>query len=265
MSDASARWLDLGTRILSASVMTAVTLAALWYSPAAWAVYALLIYCVMIWELSALCDPAVNGRLRIGLAVLPLISLPGLHALGASFGYVTGFAALAVPLVAGLAVLGQRRLLWLGYGATLAIATLFLIYANDRYGMTGVIVLIALVAVSDTAGYFAGRAFGGPKFWPAISPKKTWSGTLAGWVFTAIFGYFAFPLIGVAPVMGAVLSVVLGFSAQLGDIAESAMKRRAGIKDSSNLLPGHGGVLDRLDGLIAAACVAGVMALAAGG
>ena len=177
---------------------------------------------------------------------------------------LVGLGGGLIPLVAGLVMLGQRRLLWLGYGATLAIATLFLIYANDRYGMTGVFVLIALVVVSDTAGYFAGRAFGGPKFWPAISPKKTWSGTLAGWVFTAIFGYFAFPLIGVAPVMGALLSVVLGFSAQMGDIAESAMKRRAGIKDSSNLLPGHGGVLDRLDGLIAAACVAGVLALAAG-
>ena len=264
MSEASARWMDLGTRVLSALVMAAVTVAALWVSPVTWAIYALLIYCVMLWELSPLCDPPVSGRVRIGLAVIPVISIVIFHWAGSYFGYLTGFAALAVPLVVGTVILRQRRLLWLGYGTLLAIAALFLIYANARYGPVGVLLLIGVVAISDTAGYFAGRLIGGPKFWPAISPKKTWSGTVAGWVFTGVFGYLVFPFIDIEPLKGAVLAVVLGFSAQMGDIAESAMKRRAGIKDSSNLLPGHGGVLDRLDGLVSAACLAGAIALVAG-
>ena len=100
-------------------------------------------------------------------------------------------------------------------------------------------------------GYFAGRSLGGPKFWPAISPKKTWSGTVAGWVGAALVG------LGFVVFTGAgwgliVLSPLVSFAGQMGDIAESWIKRRTGVKDSSRLIPGHGGVLDRFDALIGA-------------
>jgi phosphatidate cytidylyltransferase len=113
-------------------------------------------------------------------------------------------------------------------------------------GIEAVVWLVGVVILCDIGGYFAGRMLGGPKFWPAISPKKTWSGTAAGWICAAIWG-FAFGGIGLA-----IVSIVIAFAGQLGDILESYLKRRAGIKDSSNLIPGHGGVLDRFDALVAA-------------
>ena len=87
---------------------------------------------------------------------------------------------------------------------------------------------------TDVAGYFAGRIIGGPKFWPAVSPKKTWSGTAAGWIAAAIVGLFFAPHL---PGPTVLLSVVLSFASQMGDAAESALKRRTGVKDSSNLIP----------------------------
>jgi phosphatidate cytidylyltransferase len=117
---------------------------------------------------------------------------------------------------------------------------------------------VAIVVVSDVAGYFAGKALGGPKFWPRISPKKTWSGTVAGWIGAGLVGaVFADPTgagLALVPV-----SVLVGFAGQMGDIAESAAKRMQGVKDSSNLIPGHGGVLDRFDAMLGAALMAGLL------
>ena len=102
----------------------------------------------------------------------------------------------------------------------------------------------------------AGRMIGGARFWPSISPKKTWSGTIAGWILTGLLGavlmYYS-GLIWMVPV-----SVAVAFGSQLGDIAESWIKRRVGVKDSSNLIPGHGGFLDRFDGFIGGAGVLGI-------
>ena len=119
------------------------------------------------------------------------------------------------------------------------------------YGMIALIWLISVVVTVDVAGYFAGRMLGGPKFWPKVSPKKTWSGTLAGWVGAAGVGtlfvantHAHWSLIWV--------SVLVALAAQMGDIAESALKRRMGVKDSAATIPGHGGLMDRFDGLLAA-------------
>ena len=111
--------------------------------------------------------------------------------------------------------------------------------------------LALVVIVTDVAGYFAGRFIGGPKFWPRVSPKKTWSGTVAGWVGAGVVGliFMAQPGVG-AEVVG--ISIAISMASQMGDIAESAMKRKMGVKDSSNLIPGHGGVFDRFDGMLGA-------------
>ena len=111
--------------------------------------------------------------------------------------------------------------------------------------------LVAVVVASDTMGYFAGRLIGGPKFWPRISPKKTWSGTVAGWVGAGLVGA-GFAAAGTVPWAYALLSPLIALAGQVGDIVESWIKRRAGAKDSSRLIPGHGGVLDRFDALVGA-------------
>jgi phosphatidate cytidylyltransferase len=127
--------------------------------------------------------------------------------------------------------------------------------------------LIAVVVASDVGGYFVGRIAGGPKFWPRISPSKTWSGTLAGWVGGALVGGAGAAMLGVTGgglALATLLAVVLACAAQAGDLWESALKRRAGVKDSSNLIPGHGGVMDRFDGMIGAAALMGAVALVTG-
>jgi phosphatidate cytidylyltransferase len=111
--------------------------------------------------------------------------------------------------------------------------------------------LIAIVVASDIAGYFAGKLIGGPKVWPRISPRKTWSGTVAGWIAAGLVGLAAWAAGG--PLLALVLAPLLAVAAQLGDVAESAVKRRLGVKDASSLIPGHGGLLDRFDALLGAA------------
>ncbi|MFT7370353.1 MAG: phosphatidate cytidylyltransferase [Octadecabacter sp.] len=111
--------------------------------------------------------------------------------------------------------------------------------------------LVSIVVLTDIVGYFVGRSFGGPKFWPALSPKKTWSGTIGGWIGAAIVG-IVFVIFFNAGWMVILLSILVSFAGQMGDIAESALKRRQGVKDSSTLIPGHGGLLDRFDALLGA-------------
>ena len=122
--------------------------------------------------------------------------------------------------------------------------------------------LILVVVASDVAGYFAGRILGGPKFWPRVSPKKTWSGTIAGWLLAGAIGGYLGVFLGLGWHWNfALISAVLAFAGQMGDIAESAIKRHMSVKDSSNLIPGHGGVLDRFDGLIAVSALAYLLIL----
>jgi phosphatidate cytidylyltransferase len=110
---------------------------------------------------------------------------------------------------------------------------------------------LGLVWATDIGAYFAGRSIGGPKLAPRVSPSKTWAG-LAGGVLAALLTGFLFHRFGGLPIQLAAASGVLAVAAQLGDLFESGMKRRAGVKDSGTLLPGHGGVMDRLDGVATA-------------
>lgn len=167
----------------------------------------------------------------------------------------------AVLLVAVPVVIGWRgtnpahRGKFVAFALSFFLACLSLLQVREDAGLA-VALWIAVTAVqSDVLGYFVGKALGGPKFWPAISPNKTWSGTLAGWIGAVVLavlfiaaGYGSWWMLPVAP--------LLAFAGQMGDIAESALKRRTGIKDSSDLIPGHGGVMDRFDALTAAFLVA---------
>ncbi len=171
----------------------------------------------------------------------------------------------AVLLVAVPVVIGWRgtnpahRGKFVAFALSFFLACLSLLQVREDAGLA-VALWIAVTAVqSDVLGYFVGKALGGPKFWPAISPNKTWSGTLAGWIGAVVLavlfiaaGYGSWWMLPVAP--------LLAFAGQMGDIAESALKRRTGIKDSSDLIPGHGGVMDRFDALTAAFLVALVFA-----
>lgn len=130
--------------------------------------------------------------------------------------------------------------------------------APNGYGLLLAFWALALVWATDIGAYFAGRSIGGPKLAPRVSPSKTWSG-LGGGVLAALLTGFLLYRFADLPIQLAAASGLLAVMAQLGDLLESGMKRRAGVKDSGTLLPGHGGVMDRLDGVVAVAPLAALL------
>ena len=156
--------------------------------------------------------------------------------------------------------------MWAGAGVLYAGALVVgvnLLRASPAYGLPAILWLFAVVWGTDVLAYFGGRLIGGSKLWPSVSPGKTWSGAIVGAVAGALLGSL---VAAVATPGGArflpmtMLGLVVSVVSQLGDLFESAMKRRAGVKDSSRLIPGHGGLMDRLDGFIAATAVAAILA-----
>jgi phosphatidate cytidylyltransferase len=130
-----------------------------------------------------------------------------------------------------------------------------------EFGLYHTVWLIGIVVVTDTAGYLVGRIIGGPKVFPRISPKKTWSGVLAGWVAVGLFSWLFVE--NIAPqslfIKFLSISILLSVSSQIGDMIQSHLKRKSDVKDSSGLLPGHGGFMDRFDGFVGAMVVTGLI------
>lgn len=249
----SAQWSDLKARVISAIVMLVVGVFALVQGGLVFQVLAAAICGGMIWELSRMMAPN-SGTFPLqmgGLAAAALFAVPFLPAF-------LILPILIAPTIVGTSKVDKDKLIYGLYAVALMLASAGFLMLRSLKGMDWVFWLVAVVVVTDVAGYFAGRLFGGPKFWPSISPKKTWSGTGAGWIAAAIVG-----LILGGPFL-ALVSALMSFASQLGDIAESAIKRRCGIKDSSNLIPGHGGLLDRFDGLMAAALVVAIVSVSVG-
>jgi phosphatidate cytidylyltransferase len=174
-----------------------------------------------------------------------------------------------LTLAAGAAILfttpsreqGAWAVAGLAYAALPAFALVWL-RSDALLGAAAVIYLFAVAWTTDTASYAAGSLIGGPKLAPKISPQKTWSGFIVGLLAPALVGIaFAFALKNTSGLRLALLSVGLAAACQIGDLAESWVKRRFGVKDMSQLIPGHGGLLDRVDGLLFAAILAALIAL----
>jgi phosphatidate cytidylyltransferase len=179
--------------------------------------------------------------------------------------------ASCVALVLGLAavaLLSPERRHWnaagFGYAAAAEIASV-LVRIDQTYGFVALILILLVVWATDIGGYFAGRGIGGPKLWPRVSPKKTWAGAIGGFAASLVvaLGFAAFGLGKTGPIL--LLGAVLSIASQFGDLFESAVKRRFGVKDSSHIIPGHGGLLDRLDGFVAAVVMAAILGFLRGG
>jgi phosphatidate cytidylyltransferase len=177
------------------------------------------------------------------------------------------FVALAVGLVAIALMMPERRN-WAAagflYAGVAEIASVLLRHDTAK-GFVALIFVLLIVWVTDSGGYFAGRGIGGPKLWPRVSPKKTWAGAVGGFAASLVVaaGFAMFDLGRIGPLL--MLSGALSAVSQLGDLFESAVKRRFGVKDSSHIIPGHGGLMDRLDGFVAAVVVAALFGFLRGG
>jgi phosphatidate cytidylyltransferase len=259
-----APWLssNLKLRLASGTVLAAIAFGLAYAGPLPFAVLVLVCAIVISWEWGRVVRGAAFdlGFFVHAAAVTAAIALAG-----------CGYAALAVAVLATAAI--TLVPLYFGRGARLsalgvfyvglpAVALLWL-RSDEPYGFIAVLLVFAIVWTSDTAAFAAGRAIGGPRLWPKVSPKKTWAGLigalLGGGLAAAALALLVDDL---SPLRLLLVGVALGFVAQAGDLAESALKRLFGLKDASDLIPGHGGFMDRMDGLIAAAVVAALYALA---
>jgi phosphatidate cytidylyltransferase len=169
-----------------------------------------------------------------------------------------------LALVLGLSavtLLSPERRHWTAagfvYAAAAEIASV-LVRLDQTDGLAALILILLVVWVTDIGGYFAGRGIGGPKLWPRVSPKKTWAGAIGGFAASLVVagGFAALGLGKTGPIL--LLGAILSITSQLGDLFESAVKRRFGVKDSSHLIPGHGGLMDRLDGFVAVVVLAAI-------
>lgn len=256
---------DLRARVLTASIIGPVALLCIWQGGVWWSALMLLCVLGLGWEWVRLCGG--RGRGRAGALVLVPVLLGALCAVLNQ--PVLGL--LIVAIGAGLAwrLAGELPAWWLGFGVLyIGVAGIALLELrhDGAAGRGNVVFLFLVVWASDISAYFTGRFLGGPKLAPAISPNKTWSGALGGLTGALAVGLGAALALGGAAPLGATAAValLLGLATQSGDMFESWIKRRFGVKDSSGLLPGHGGLLDRLDGVLAAAPVAALIGLASG-
>jgi phosphatidate cytidylyltransferase len=253
---------DLGLRVAAAAVLGAIALFAAYRGGALAALLALAasLAVAVEWLL-------VTGHRAFSTAAIIAVLLAVISVGVAAFGWL-GWAVMLAVL--GGAMLGaMERDSWLGaavpYAAAIGIGLLAL--RNDPVlGWPALMFLFATVWATDTAAYFAGRIIGGPKLWPAVSPKKTWSGAfggLAGGIVAAMLVMMAAG-ISVTPML-VVVAALLSVVSQAGDLLESAVKRQFGVKDASQIIPGHGGVMDRVDGLLTAAAAAALIGWLHGG
>lgn len=250
----------------SAVILAPLALTCLWFGKDAWA--------ILIAIGAAGCAAEWAGMNRVRAWSWPYLLLPSGMAIvplaAHSFGGPVAIALAALLTVLGWLIFGaDRRALWLAGGFVyLAPAVIALIRLRHvpSVGRWDMVYLVLIIWASDIGAYIVGRLVGGPKLAPAISPGKTWSGAAGGVVAAALVGLGVASLVSVhLPIIHCVvISIVIGIASQIGDLLESGFKRHFGVKDSGRSIPGHGGLLDRLDGMLTAAPTAILIALLLG-
>jgi phosphatidate cytidylyltransferase len=238
------QWNDLGPRLISGGLFAVVGLFAMWLGGHPFHAFVAVICGIMVWEVARMVG-AASASVALGclaaVALFLLVTLPAGYSLPLVF----------VPALVGITRLERHRVSYALFSSAILVASFGLIHLRDDFGFIWMVWLALIVIASDILGYFAGRLIGGPKFWPKVSPKKTWSGTIAGWIGAALVGLvYAWKGMAGGEIIG--ISIALAIAGQFGDIAESALKRRMGVKDSSSILPGHGGMFDRFDAMLGA-------------
>ena len=251
----ASRWRDLGVRVAAALVLMPAVLLCVWWGGVAYLLLLIAAGVGVAWEWCQMAFGEEADRFQLPVYGLTLIAALLCAAFSPAWYSIVALAAgwlVSIALASRSAPFGFWRAAGLPY-LTLPLLALFHLRAEDGFGFLALIWLLMVIWATDTFAYFAGRLIGGPKL-SRLSPKKTWAGLGGGAVgaglASAIVGIIAkLPVIWIPVLLAAIIAVV----SQIGDIFESAAKRHFNVKDSSSLIPGHGGILDRIDGLMFAA------------
>ncbi len=268
-SETPGRLSGLRKRFVSALALLCVALAGVFSGPVAFELMVAAGGALLAWEWTRLVGDGRFGwsGLLVGAAVL---------ACGATAALGRPDAGLAASL-AGAAIVylfakfrGRTTPDWISLGPVyigVPVVCLIWLRGEDNAGLVAILWLLASVWATDTGAYFAGRLIGGPKLAPRFSPNKTWAGLFGAMASAALVGVAAARLVPAGPPAGtlALSGAILAVVAQAGDLLESAVKRRFGAKDSGTLIPGHGGLFDRVDGLLTAAVALALLQWASGG
>lgn len=254
---------NLYMRVIAALVLAPLTIAIAWLGGWIWACVVIAAAALLYFEW--LMIVGISGNRRVAVAGIAALALAGICLMLLRTDIA---AAVILAGILAAAMMTKDKRGWIASGLVYAAAALIatiLVRRDAEFGFIGLMFVLLVVWVTDIGGYFAGRGIGGPKLWPRVSPKKTWAGAIGGLVLALVvaagFALLGFGRMGPLLLLGAVLSVV----SQLGDLFESAVKRRFDVKDSSHIIPGHGGLLDRLDGFVAAIVVAALIGFSRGG
>jgi phosphatidate cytidylyltransferase len=259
----SAKWGDLGTRTASALILIPAVIACAWFGGIWFKGFVLLLAGLMAHEWAAMVHPKnpVQYTLHMGAAVCGTV-LPDLMGVEYVLLVILGLALVSGMMVR---VAGYAASKWSYFGifyVGLPALAFVLLRGDPDYGFAAILWIFLIVWSADSLAYFAGRMIGGPKLAPSISPKKTWAGlggAVAGSALVSIIFAYVTQLNGIWAL--AILAACLAFVEQAGDLFESSLKRFHGVKDASGLIPGHGGVIDRVDGLVAVAVAAALIGI----
>jgi phosphatidate cytidylyltransferase len=257
----SAKWGDLGVRTASAVVLIPAVIACAWFGGIWFKGFVLLLAGLIAHEWTSMVHPKNPAQyaLHMGAALCGAI-LPDLVGVGIALLVILGLAGVSIFFArnerSGSSMWSCLGIFYVGFPAL----ALILLRGDSHYGFAAVLWVFLVVWSADILAYFAGRIIGGPKLAPVISPKKTWAG-LGGAVAGSALVSFIFACItqlnGIWSL--AILAGCLAVVEQAGDLFESSLKRFHGVKDSGKLIPGHGGVIDRVDGLIAVVVAAALI------
>ena len=251
---------ELLLRTSSGVVLAATTILMTWSGPVPFAILTGAVALILLWEWA---------RLTTGVGFTVVRSVAGVAILAALGLTIAGRPGLGVLIVVFGAVVaafnpgrGQRRMEFAGvlYAGLPAVSLVWL-RADAPLGLESIVLLLLIVWSTDTGAFVAGRSIGGPRLWARVSPNKTWSGLIGGICAAAACAAIYAASLGIgASAQIVALAAMLAIVSQLGDLFESSLKRAYGVKDASSLIPGHGGFMDRVDGLVFAAVVAAVFA-----
>jgi phosphatidate cytidylyltransferase len=262
----------LRLRFISAAVLLPIAFGGAWLGGVWWVMLVAAFAWAMVWEWSGIVTDRRTPT--VGFFNMAPAGLVAAIAVAAAVGLTdagwTAFSLMLLVIGAILAALLARadRPGWQALGVFyIGLPSLTIIWIRDEpNGLAVLAWMLSLVIAVDTGAYVAGRTIGGPKLAPRISPKKTWAGLAGGVAAALLIGWIWAFLLDLPRFLPLILvSGVLAVVEQAGDLAESAFKRRFGVKDSSGLIPGHGGVLDRVDGLLAVALAVGLIGYFEGG